>query len=90
MPSTVPAGPDERTQRLRYSFSPRLFFSELLVKQWMEPIIPFTLMIALVLSFSLTIKDYGISRLTPFVDADVRRTGLGRAGYGVFRYFGRH
>jgi ribose transport system permease protein len=59
MSTTVLQRPDERTQRLRYSWSPRLFLSELLLKQWFEPIIPFTVMIALVIYFSLTIKDYG-------------------------------
>ena len=28
-------------------FSPRLLLSELLLKQWFEPVIPFTVMIAL-------------------------------------------
>jgi ribose transport system permease protein len=59
MSTTVLQAPDERTQRLRYSWSPRLFLSELLLKQWFEPIIPFTVMVALVIYFSLTIKDYG-------------------------------
>jgi ribose transport system permease protein len=59
MSTTVLQTPDERRQRLRYSWSPRLFLSELLLKQWFEPIIPFTVMITLVIYFSLTIKDYG-------------------------------
>jgi ribose transport system permease protein len=59
MSTTVLQTPNVRTQRLRYSWSPRLFLSELLLKQWFEPIIPFTVMIALVIYFSLTIKDYG-------------------------------
>jgi ribose transport system permease protein len=59
MSTTVLQAPDERTRRLRYSWSPRLFLSELLLKQWFEPIIPFTVMVALVIYFSLTIKDYG-------------------------------
>jgi ribose transport system permease protein len=45
--------------RLRASYSPRLLLSELLLKQWFEPVIPFTLMIALALYFSATIPDYG-------------------------------
>jgi ribose transport system permease protein len=45
-------------RRLRNSLSPRLLLSELLLKQWFEPAIPFTVMLALVLYFSLTIKDY--------------------------------
>src|SRR5579872_6697058 len=40
------------------SWSPRLFLSELLLKQWFEPVIPFTVMIGLVAYFSLTINDY--------------------------------
>jgi ribose transport system permease protein len=59
MSTTVLQAPDVRTRRLRYSWSPRLFLSELLLKQWFEPIIPFTVMVALVIYFSLTIKDYG-------------------------------
>jgi ribose transport system permease protein len=45
--------------RLRSSFSPRLLLSELLLKQWFEPVIPFMVMIALGLYFSATIPDYG-------------------------------
>jgi len=52
-----PAG--ARSHELRHSWSPRLFLSELLLKQWFEPVIPFTVMIALAVYFSLTIKDYG-------------------------------
>src|SRR5271157_2325259 len=44
--------------RLRASLSPRLLLSELLLKQWFEPVIPFTLMIALLLWFSATIPNY--------------------------------
>src|ERR1700760_44519 len=39
-------------------FSPRLLMSELLLKQWFEPVIPFTVMIGLWLYFALTIPDY--------------------------------
>ena len=35
-------------------FSPRLLLSELLLKQWFEPVIPFTVMISLWLYFALT------------------------------------
>ncbi len=35
--------------RLQASLSPRLLLSELLLKQWFEPVIPFTVMIALLL-----------------------------------------
>ena len=48
-----------RTQRIRYAWSPRLIFAELLLKQWFEPVIPFTVMIALAVYFSLVIPDYG-------------------------------
>jgi ribose transport system permease protein len=51
--------PNHRTQKLRNSWSLRLFLSELLLKQWFEPVIPFTVMIGLAIYFSLTIKDYG-------------------------------
>ena len=44
--------------RLQASLSPRLLLSELLLKQWFEPVIPFTLMIALLLWFSATIPNY--------------------------------
>jgi len=62
MSTTALQAPGRRAQRLPYSWSPRLFLSELLLKQWFEPIIPFTVMIALVVYFSLTIKDYGTVR----------------------------
>ena len=58
--STITAGPSERRAlQLPSSFSPRLFLSELLMKPWFERIIPFTVMIALLAYFSLTIKEYG-------------------------------
>src|ERR1700685_1472507 len=44
--------------RLQASLSPRLLLSGLLLKQWFEPVIPFTLMIALLVWFSLTIPNY--------------------------------
>jgi ribose transport system permease protein len=44
--------------RLRASLSPRLLLSELLLKQWFEPVIPFTVMIGLLVWFSLTIPNY--------------------------------
>ena len=47
-----------KSWRAPSSWSPRLFLSELLLKQWFEPVIPFTVMIALVVYFSLTINDY--------------------------------
>src|SRR5438477_828509 len=51
-----------RTQRVRYAWSPRLLFAELLLKQWFEPIIPFTVMIGLAIYFSLAIPDYGTAQ----------------------------
>ena len=39
-------------------FSPRLLLSELLLKQWFEPVVPFTVMIGLWAYFALTIPDY--------------------------------
>jgi ribose transport system permease protein len=59
MSTTVLQAPTRRSQRLRNSWSLRLFLSELLLKQWFEPVIPFTVMIGLAIYFSLTIKDYG-------------------------------
>ncbi|GGC48249.1 ABC transporter permease [Chelatococcus reniformis] len=39
-------------------FSPRLLLSELMMKQWFEPVIPFLVMIGLALYFAATIPDY--------------------------------
>src|SRR5215471_8607228 len=39
-------------------FSPRLLLSELLLKQWFEPVIPFTVLITLWLYFAATVPDY--------------------------------
>ena len=39
-------------------FSPRLVLSELMMKQWFEPVIPFFVMISLWIAFSLLIRDY--------------------------------
>ena len=44
--------------RLRYRWSLRLFLSELLLKQWFEPAIPFALMLALFGYFCFIIPDY--------------------------------
>lgn len=46
------------SKRLRASYSPRLLLSELLLKQWFEPVIPFTIMLALFAYFAVTIHDY--------------------------------
>ena len=59
MSTTALRAPNRRPLRLPSSWSPRLFLSELLLKQWFEPVIPFTVMIALLVYFSLTIKGYG-------------------------------
>lgn len=45
-------------QRAWHRNSPQLFLGELLEKRWMEPIIPFTLTIAVFLFFSLTVPRY--------------------------------
>ena len=90
MSTTVLQAPARRTQRLRYSWSPRLFLSELLLKQWFEPVIPFTVMIALAVYFSLTIKDYGTSSQRAVADAAVRRIRLRRARHGLYPDLGRH
>jgi ribose transport system permease protein len=58
MSTTATDAPDRRPLRLPSSWSSRLFLSELLLKQWFEPVIPFTVMIALLVYYSLTIKDY--------------------------------
>lgn len=44
--------------RLRYRWSLQGFVSELLLKKWMEPIIPFILMVILILVFGLAIENY--------------------------------
>jgi ribose transport system permease protein len=62
MSITTWEGLSRRAQRMRYAWSPRLLFSELLLKQWFEPVIPFTVMIALAVYFSLTINDYGTAK----------------------------
>lgn len=45
-------------QRFWHRNSPQLFLGELLEKRWMEPIIPFTLTIAVFLVFASTIPNY--------------------------------
>jgi len=45
-------------QRFWHRHSPQLFLSELLEKRWMEPIIPFTLTIAVFLVFAFAIRNY--------------------------------
>uniref|UniRef100_E6VQ73 Inner-membrane translocator n=1 Tax=Rhodopseudomonas palustris (strain DX-1) TaxID=652103 RepID=E6VQ73_RHOPX len=45
-------------RRLWYRYSPQLWFGELLEKRWMEPIVPFTLLILVFVGFLLTIPGY--------------------------------
>ena len=52
------------SKRLRASYSPRLLLSELLLKQWFEPVIPFILMIALLLFCGNDSKYYGFDNFS--------------------------
>jgi ribose transport system permease protein len=45
-------------KRFWHRNSPQLFLGELLEKRWMEPIIPFTLTIAVFLAFALIIPNF--------------------------------
>ena len=44
--------------RLRYKWSFQQFLAELLQKRWMEPVVPFTAAMLVILAFSLLIPDY--------------------------------
>lgn len=44
--------------RLDQRFAPKLFLSELLSKRWMEPVIPFLVMIGLMIFFGATLPNY--------------------------------
>ena len=76
--------------RLHASLSPRLLLSELLLKQWFEPVIPFTLLIALLLWFSATIPNYAGLREFSVADAALRRVRLRRHRHGVLPDHRRH
>ncbi len=45
-------------RRLWYRYSPQLIIGELLEKRWMEPIVPFTLMLLVFAAFIVTIPSY--------------------------------
>ena len=45
-------------RRLWYRYSPQLLIGELLEKRWMEPIVPFALLILVFVVFILTIPGY--------------------------------
>ncbi len=45
-------------RRARYKWSPRQTFADLFAKTWMEPAIPFTILVALVIGFAATIPYY--------------------------------
>src|SRR5262249_59407512 len=62
-PTTMSMTMDSLAASVR-RFSPRLLLSELLLKQWFEPVIPFTVMIGLWLYFALTIPDYATMQNT--------------------------
>lgn len=51
-------GITEALQRLRYKWSFQLFIAELLQKRWMEPVVPFTAALAVILAFSVLIPGY--------------------------------
>lgn len=53
--SIIEGGP---IRRLAHRFSLKLFLSELLAKRWMEPAIPFAIMLALVGYFAATVPNY--------------------------------
>jgi len=48
--------------RLSSSVSPRLLLSELLMKKWFEPAVPFTLLVALILTLCLTVPNFATVR----------------------------
>jgi ribose transport system permease protein len=48
----------EALQRLRYKWSLQQFVAELLQKRWMEPVVPFTAALAVILAFALLIPGY--------------------------------
>ena len=45
-------------KRVRYKWSPRQTFADLFAKTWMEPAIPFSVLVALVLVFAATVPYY--------------------------------
>lgn len=45
-------------RRIWYRFSPQMLIGELLEKRWMEPIVPFVLMLVMFAGFLLAIPDY--------------------------------
>lgn len=51
-------GFQETYMRLRYKWSFQQFVAELLQKRWMEPVVPFTAAIVVILAFSLLIPGY--------------------------------
>ena len=46
-------------RRFLYRISPKLWIGELLEKRWMEPIVPFVLMLLVFVGFLIAIPDYG-------------------------------
>jgi len=57
-PTPPRSSSSDTLKALRYRFSAKLFLSELLAKNWMEPIVPFTLMLALLGYFAATVPGY--------------------------------
>lgn len=55
---TARTSASSRLHDLRSRFSLRIFLSDLLSKSWMEPAIPFAIMVALITYFSLTVPNY--------------------------------
>ncbi len=45
-------------KQIRYRWSPRQTFADLFAKTWMEPAIPFTVLVAVLLFFAFTVADY--------------------------------
>lgn len=68
-------------RRLRYSWSPYQFFAELMSKRWMEPVIPVSLLLAVLLVGSTSVDgfastDNATSALTSFGEIGLLALGL--------------
>ncbi len=64
-----------RMIQLRYRWSPQQFIAELLAKQWMDALIPFSIMVIFILFFGQNINNY----FTPF---NIAETGREFAEFG--------
>jgi len=70
-------------KRARYKWSPRQLFADLFAKSWMEPAVPFTVLVVLILFFALTVPYYATLYNAQSLSRSFSEFGLVSIGMGL-------